>query len=125
MDHSEFEFNWNQSNDEGNKTIVAQTDQDDQQTIQGLQKPSFIEKLRGKQPKHVEISDLPNPVMRGNILSIRLPKQAVERGKLFCNHCLVGRLDFKKISLSLVKTMALKLWGPESVWKIIPLGKGF
>ncbi|KAF5197497.1 hypothetical protein FRX31_012916 [Thalictrum thalictroides] len=62
MDLSEFEFNWNRSNDEGNKTIVvAQTDQDDQQTTQGLQKPSFVKKLRGEQPKHVEISDLPNP----------------------------------------------------------------
>ncbi|KAF5179052.1 Zinc knuckle cx2cx4hx4c [Thalictrum thalictroides] len=125
MDLSEFEGNWNLSTDQGKKSVVVQSEQGKKQVAQENQGLSFAEKVRGEQPKHVEVGDLPNPVMRGNIPSIRLPKQAVERGRHYCKHCLVGRLEFSKITLAQVKTTAQKLWGPEGVWKIIPLGKGF
>ncbi|KAF9606496.1 hypothetical protein IFM89_025771 [Coptis chinensis] len=57
--------------------------------------------------------------------SIRLTKQAVERGRRYCQFNLIGRLDFNKIKLEEIKKIALNLWKPKGDWKLVPLGKGF
>ncbi|KAF9590401.1 hypothetical protein IFM89_034194 [Coptis chinensis] len=86
---------------------------------------SFADKVRGEQPQHLDVEDLPTLEMKGNMPSIKLPKQAVERGRQYCKYCLIGRLDFHKIKLEDVKSMATIKWKPQGDWKIIPLGKGF
>ncbi|KAF9623733.1 hypothetical protein IFM89_004814 [Coptis chinensis] len=86
---------------------------------------SFSDKVHGEQPQHLDVEDLPTPEMKGNMPSIKLPKQAVERGRQYCKYCLIGRLDFHKIKLEDVKSMAAIKWKSQGDWKIIPLGKGF
>ncbi|KAF9610052.1 hypothetical protein IFM89_019892 [Coptis chinensis] len=85
----------------------------------------FADKKRGEQPHHIDVDDLPVPTIKGNMPSIKLPKKAVERGRLYCKYCLVGRLDFNKIKLDEVRSIASTMWRPQGDWKIIPLGKGF
>ncbi|KAF9617976.1 hypothetical protein IFM89_039269 [Coptis chinensis] len=53
---------------------------------------SFADKVRGEQPCHLDLSDLPTPEMKGNIPSIKLPKRALERGMQYCRFSLV-RID--------------------------------
>ncbi|KAF5206115.1 hypothetical protein FRX31_004300 [Thalictrum thalictroides] len=88
MDLSEFEeVSWNQPFDIGSKCLESQKKQVEAKLSQGVNKTSFVEKVRGdEQPRHVEIADLSNPVMKGNIPSIRLPKQTVERGQQFWDY---------------------------------------
>ncbi|KAF9610546.1 hypothetical protein IFM89_023211 [Coptis chinensis] len=62
-------------------------------------KVSFANKVRGDQPQHLDVEDLPTPEIKGNMPSIKLPKKAVERGRLYCKYCLVGRFDLQKIKL--------------------------
>ncbi|KAF9589393.1 hypothetical protein IFM89_023425 [Coptis chinensis] len=91
----------------------------------GAPKASFADKVRGAQPQQINLADLPVPEMKGNIPSIRLSQKAVERGMLYCKFCLIGRLEFQKIKLEEVKTIAQEKWHPQGDWKIVPLGKGF
>ncbi|KAF9622443.1 hypothetical protein IFM89_031246 [Coptis chinensis] len=86
---------------------------------------SFADKVRGDQPHQINVTDLPRSEMKGNMPSIRLAKQAVERGRRYCQFSLIGRLDFNKIKLEEVKKIALDLWKPQGDWKLVPLGKGY
>ncbi|KAF9603335.1 hypothetical protein IFM89_034684 [Coptis chinensis] len=45
--------------------------------------------------------------------SIKLPKKAVERGRIYCKYCLVGRLDLQKIKLEEVRSIAANKWNPQ------------
>ncbi|KAF9607067.1 hypothetical protein IFM89_030894 [Coptis chinensis] len=86
---------------------------------------SFADKVRGAQPQHLDVEDLPVPKIKGNMPSIKLPKKAVERGRLYCRYCLVGRLDTQKMRMDEIRSIAAAKWSPQGDWKIIPLGKGF
>ncbi|KAF9617739.1 hypothetical protein IFM89_038281 [Coptis chinensis] len=86
---------------------------------------SFADKVRGAQPQQLDLDSLPVPEMKGNMPMIKLPKQALERGKLYRKYSLVGRLDFEKLNVEEVGRIALETWKPKGDWKIIPLGKGF
>ncbi|KAF9594178.1 hypothetical protein IFM89_028835 [Coptis chinensis] len=86
---------------------------------------SFADKVSGDQPQHLDGEDLPIPEIKGNMPSIKLPKKAVERGRIYCKYYLVGQLDLQKIKLDDVHSIAADKWNPQSDWKIIPLGKGF
>ncbi|PIA32092.1 hypothetical protein AQUCO_04600033v1 [Aquilegia coerulea] len=86
---------------------------------------SFIEKIQDDQPQLINVADLPSPSLKGNLSCIKLPQKTLERGRLFCKFCLVGRLDFLKISLEKVRKIPAEIWNPAGGWKIIPLGKGF
>ncbi|KAF9596647.1 hypothetical protein IFM89_012770 [Coptis chinensis] len=74
---------------------------------------SFVDKVRGAQPQHLDIEDLPVPKIKGNMPSIKLPKKAVERGRLYCRYCLVGRLDMQKIRMDKIRSIAAAKWSPQ------------
>ncbi|KAF9621063.1 hypothetical protein IFM89_016087 [Coptis chinensis] len=86
---------------------------------------SFADKVRGNQPHQINISDLLILEMKGSMPSIRLTKQAIERGRRYCQFSLIGRPDFNKIKLKEVKKIALNLCKEKGDWKLVPLGKGF
>ncbi|KAF9590682.1 hypothetical protein IFM89_036174 [Coptis chinensis] len=86
---------------------------------------SFAEKVKANASVEIDIAALPIPGMKGNIPSIRIPKQAIDRGLQFCKFSLVGRLDFQKINIDTVRTIAAEKWRPKGCWKIVPLGKGY
>ncbi|KAF9617323.1 hypothetical protein IFM89_035304 [Coptis chinensis] len=50
-----------------------------------------LARVRGDQPQHLDVEDLPTPEIKGNMPSIKLPKKAVERGRLYCKYCLVEK----------------------------------
>ncbi|KAL5723537.1 hypothetical protein ACHQM5_006925 [Ranunculus cassubicifolius] len=89
------------------------------------QPQTYLERLRGEQPRQIDASTLPDPIMVGNVPTITLPKVVVERGRRYCEFALIGRLDFKKVSLNRVRVIAADVWKPTKEWKVIPLGKGF
>lgn len=60
---------------------------------------SYMKKVIGEQQQYVDINALPLPVLNREIPSITLPKAAVDRGKQYCLFALIGRLDFRKISI--------------------------
>lgn len=68
---------------------------------------------------------LPEPVMNGEVPMIMLPKIAVERGREYCKYSMVGRLDFRKISIMRARVLAQQIWALTGDWKMIPLGNGF
>lgn len=86
---------------------------------------TFSEKVRGNQPLRLDVEALPSPVLVGDVPMVTLPKKAVERGKEYCRFSLIGRLDFRKISILRARTLAEQLWSPTGDWKLIPLGNGF
>lgn len=63
--------------------------------------------------------------MNEGIPMVKLEKQALERGKLYCQYSLIGCLDFGKISMLRARSLAEQLWSPAGDWKFIPLGNGF
>ncbi|KAF9603354.1 hypothetical protein IFM89_035325, partial [Coptis chinensis] len=78
-------------------------------------------KVRGDQPHHIDVEDLPVLTTKGNMPSIKISKKAVERGRLYYKYCPMGRLDFNKIKLDEVRSIAATMWRPQGDWKIIPL----
>ncbi|KAL5717081.1 hypothetical protein ACHQM5_010154 [Ranunculus cassubicifolius] len=61
--------------------------------------------------------------MSGEVPVITLPKAAVKRGRDYCQFSLIGRLDFKKISIVRLTNMARETWRPSGEWKVILLGR--
>ncbi|KAF9613337.1 hypothetical protein IFM89_007066 [Coptis chinensis] len=86
---------------------------------------SFADKVGGAQPQYLDVEDLPVPEIKGNMPSIKLPKKVVERGRLYCRYCLVGRLDMQKIKMDEIRSIVVAKWSSQGDWKIIPQGKGF
>ncbi|KAF9602151.1 hypothetical protein IFM89_025318 [Coptis chinensis] len=98
---------------------------DPREASNGSRMISFADKVRGEQPQHMAIVDLPTPEMKVGMPSIKLPKRALHRRLQYCKFCLVGRLDFHKIKIDEVRRIATEKWKPRGDWKLIPLGKGF
>ncbi|KAL5729843.1 hypothetical protein ACHQM5_002738 [Ranunculus cassubicifolius] len=86
---------------------------------------SYLDRVRGDQPQHIDVDTLPDPVIEGDTVSITLPRAAVNRGIKFCEFALIGRLDFHRITLQRARTLATQLIKPQGDWAITPLGKGF
>lgn len=66
-----------------------------------------------------------SPYLEGEMLTITLPKAAVERGKRYYQFALIGRLDFGKISIVRARIIVAEIRKPRGDWKLIPLGNGF
>lgn len=86
---------------------------------------SLADRVHGEQPETVDVEALHSPLMEGEMLTITLPKAAVERGKLFCQFSLIGRLDFGKVLIVRARTITAKIWKPTGEWKLILLGNGY
>ncbi|KAL5723152.1 hypothetical protein ACHQM5_006580 [Ranunculus cassubicifolius] len=90
-----------------------------------IRAPTYLERLRGMQPQHIDVAQFPGPEMEDGIPSITLPKAVVERGKAYCQFSLIGRLDFKKFSVERARSLTAQVLAPRGVWNLTPLGKGF
>lgn len=86
---------------------------------------SFLDKVRVEQPIHLNVDELPSPIFISDVPTVTLGKKALERGKLYCQFSLIGRLDFGKMSILRARSVAAQLWAPVGEWKMIPLGNGF
>lgn len=86
---------------------------------------SYADRVRGQQREVIDVEALPSPVMNGDIPTVTLPKKVVDRGRQYCQFSLIGRLDFRKLSIVRARTIAKELWSPSGDWKMIPLGNGF
>ncbi|KAF6154473.1 hypothetical protein GIB67_028365 [Kingdonia uniflora] len=71
------------------------------------------------------IDQLPIPGRRGDFTSIKIPIEAHKRGLDRNKFNLVGRLDLMKIKISEVRQIAIALWKPKGVSRIVPVGKGY
>lgn len=86
---------------------------------------TLAERIRKDQPQVVDVEALPSPVMNGDVPTVTLGREALERGRNFCRFSLIGRLDFGKMSIVRARALAAELWAPAGDWKLIPLGNGF
>ncbi|KAL5731849.1 hypothetical protein ACHQM5_004539 [Ranunculus cassubicifolius] len=86
---------------------------------------SYRDRVRGEQPIQIDVEALANPVMVGAVPTVTLSRAIVQRGRLYCQHALIGRVDFNKVSLERLRSIAAEVWRPNGVWKLTPLGKGY
>lgn len=82
---------------------------------------SYMEKIIGEKPLHINVDELPSPVFNGDVPTVTLGKKAVERGNIYCQYSLIGRLDFGKMSILRTRTLASQAWAPEGEWKMVLL----
>ncbi|KAF6171542.1 hypothetical protein GIB67_018066 [Kingdonia uniflora] len=67
------------------------------------------------------IDQLPISGRRGDFPSIKIPIQAHKRGLDRNKYNLVGRLDLTKIKITEVRQIAIALWKPKGVCRIVPV----
>ncbi|XP_057803039.1 uncharacterized protein LOC131018331 [Salvia miltiorrhiza] len=69
------------------------------------------------------------PTKEGDQFSLKIPKKLIRKEIAQFSHALTGRLLLKKgekpKTAMMIKDELQKLWGINSSWKIIPLGKGY
>jgi len=74
-------------------------------------------------------SPLPLPCIKGDALSIKIGQDEYHRGVDECNNALRARLTLNKgdkpYSARDLSTKLGGLWKTTTVWKMVPLGKGY
>jgi hypothetical protein len=77
----------------------------------------------------IPVSQLPQPVVKGERLAIEIPEVAYEAGLDACKHNLHGRILWPKgstpLSVVALKEKLSMIWKDLSRWGVISLGKGF
>ncbi|GAU27918.1 hypothetical protein TSUD_160130 [Trifolium subterraneum] len=77
----------------------------------------------------IPLSQLPQPVVKGDRLPIEIPEIAYEAGLEACKHNLHGRIFWAKgstpLSVAALKARLSSIWKDFSKWGVISLGKGY
>jgi hypothetical protein len=77
----------------------------------------------------IPLSQLPQPVVKGDRLAIEIPEVAYQVGLDACKHNLHGRILWPKgsspLSVVALKAKLSSVWKDFSKWGLISLGKGF
>jgi hypothetical protein len=77
----------------------------------------------------IPLSQIPQPVVKGDRLAIEIPEVYYEAGLEACKHNLHGRIIWPKgstpLSVAALKVKLEAIWKDLSKWGVISLGKGF
>jgi hypothetical protein len=77
----------------------------------------------------IPLSQIPQPVVKGDRLAIEIPELYYEAGLEACKHNLHGRIIWPKgstpLSVAALKVKLASIWKDLSKWGVISLGKGF
>jgi hypothetical protein len=77
----------------------------------------------------IPLSQLPQPVVKGDRLAIEIPEITYQAGLDACKHNLHGRIIWPKgstpLSVVALKAKLSLIWKGFSKWGVISLGKGF
>ncbi|XP_058755862.1 uncharacterized protein LOC131629080 [Vicia villosa] len=91
------------------------------------QKKSFAQALNGV--CDIPISQLPQPIIKGDRLSITIPEEEYKAGLLDCKNNLHGRILWPKGSTPLtvmaIREKLSKCWTDIKNWGVLSLGKGY
>ncbi|XP_042486818.1 uncharacterized protein LOC122067035 [Macadamia integrifolia] len=71
------------------------------------------------------VDELPDPVHAGNSTKVIIPQEAYEDRLLKYRFALIGRINFRFLSLDDVRREARESWKLKGKVKMIPMGKGF
>ncbi|XP_042484393.1 uncharacterized protein LOC122064696 [Macadamia integrifolia] len=72
-----------------------------------------------------EVSELPDPVHAGNSTKVIIPQDAYEDRLGRYRYSLIGRTNFRNISLDDVRREAIKSWDLKGIVKMVPMSKGY
>ncbi|KAF9591381.1 hypothetical protein IFM89_004066 [Coptis chinensis] len=86
---------------------------------------SYAAAVKPRYGRNIDTSLLPSPGEQGGFPSIQLFDEDLEKGRDFCKHGLVGRLDLSKLKLGKVRSSVTNLWRLQGTWSMTPLGKGY
>lgn len=78
----------------------------------------------------IDLSKLPIPIWRGEVISFKLDKDEYQQTVQECRDTfLIGRFiqpkGHKPLSLQETRLKLQKLWEPLGLWKATPIGRGF
>ena len=89
---------------------------------------SFAQALTGS-TKSASNDNLPQPLIRGEQVSIKIIQDVYEKGTAVCKHNLRGRLLFNKgdkpYTKKDIQTQLLKVWKTTATWSMTLLGRGY
>jgi hypothetical protein len=97
--------------------------------LQGSKAKTFASVLSGSVESTVVLSQLPVPVVRGDVTYVKINEQLYQEQLKTFKTNLIGRLLLHKGSTPLMlldlKTSLASLWKLSSPWRLVPLGKGY
>ncbi|KAK2661867.1 hypothetical protein Ddye_000441 [Dipteronia dyeriana] len=65
------------------------------------------------------------PIQRGNITCVSPPLEVADDGSKAWKNCLVGHFIEKKLTFTLVKNIAMRIWGSRGLLEVLAYEKGF
>ncbi|KAF6156454.1 hypothetical protein GIB67_001497 [Kingdonia uniflora] len=86
---------------------------------------TYAEMAKENLSRSCSLEQLPTPGKRGEFPSIKVTREAHQRGLNQNKFNLACRLDFQKISIAEARVQAITLWKPKGTCRMIPVGKGY
>lgn len=90
---------------------------------------TFASILRGSDDLDFNLSQLPSPTLRGDVVFVKINEDVYQQQLRKCKNCLLGRLLLRKgsqpMKLDQIKEALQALWKPLNDWHIMPLPKGY
>ncbi|XP_042479725.1 uncharacterized protein LOC122060675 [Macadamia integrifolia] len=93
-----------------------------EEVINGGSKQSYAAAAKKTMPN---IDDLPDPIHDGTFTKIIIPQEAYEEKLQSFSYALIGRVNFRFVSMDEVRTDAKNVWNLMGKVNLAPLGKGF
>lgn len=90
---------------------------------------TFASILRGSDDLDFNLSQLPFPTLRGDVVFVKINEDVYQQQLRKCKNSLLGRLLLRKgsqpMKLDQIKEALQALWKPLNDWHIMPLPKGY